>query len=163
MRVIPALLALALSDTSAGIQLIASDDWAPDAEAMGPNMVFTNGNLRAHMVYHTVAGKGYTRLDILRINQDAVAEYISGSGYCKQGSTDEVIVEGGLLFKTWACSKKQSSGNSVAYLATGGWGFGERGVISWMIEIQITRQDALKFTEEEEATIDLFLRGFKFD
>ncbi|MEO0145718.1 MAG: hypothetical protein ABIM74_00055 [candidate division WOR-3 bacterium] len=155
------LVALILIDTASGIYLSLPEPWTPSYKTMTPGLNLVCGNLIASLEYTSVVGKGWTQLDVIRVNQEAIRDFMEGSRYSKQGAMEEIGVEGATLYRSWACAMK-SDGDHVIYIVTAGWRLGERGTVGMFLQMKIERKGALKFSEEEEEAIDRLLRGFSF-
>jgi hypothetical protein len=155
------IVGLVLSDPEAGLSLSLPDDWASSDQTMAPGITFTCGKLKATLSYGSVMGKGWTQLDVIRVNQERVREFMEASGYSKQGAMEEIEASGAVLYRSWACAMK-SDGDHVIYIVTAGWRTAERGTVNMFMEMRIERQGALKFSEDEERAIERLLRGFAF-
>jgi len=155
------IIGLVLSDTDAGVSLSLPEDWASSEQTMAPGITFTCGKLKATLHYSSVMGRGWTQLDVIRVNQEGIRRFMEASRYSKQGAMEEIEVPGAVLYRSWACAMK-SDGDHVIYIVTAGWRMAERGIVNMFMEMKIERQGALKFTEDEERAIDRLLRGFAF-
>ncbi len=155
------IMALVLVDTVSGISLSLPEDWVSSDQAMSPGITLTCGKLKAILYYKSVVGKGWTQLDVIRINQEKIKEFMEASRYSKQGAMEELTSGGTVLYKSWACAMK-SDGDHVIYIVTAGWRVAERGTVNMFMEMRIEKTGALKFAENEETAIDKLLRGFSF-
>ncbi len=154
-------MALVLADTGAGISLSLPEAWVPSEQTMSPGITLTCGKLKATLYYRSVMGKGWTQLDVIRVNQEKTREFMEASRYSKQGAMEEINAEGAVLYRSWACAMK-SDGDHVVYIVTAGWRMGERGILNMFMEMKIELLGALKFSQEDEKAIDQLLRGFSF-
>ena len=155
------MLSLVLSDTDAGLSLSLPEAWTSSDQTMAPGITLTYGKVKATLYYKSVMGKGWTQLDVIRVNQEEIQEFMEASGYSKQGAMEEIETGGAVLYRSWACAMK-SDGDHVLYFVTAGWRMAERGAVNMFMEMRIERQGALKFSEDEEKAIDQLLRGFAF-
>lgn len=155
------IVALVLADTGAGIFLSLPEDWVPSDQTMSPGITLTCGKLKATLYYKSVTGKGWTQLDVIRINQEKIKEFMEVSRYSKQGAMEEMDAGGTVFYRSWACAMK-SDGDHVIYIVTAGWRPAERGTVNMFMEMRIERVGALKFAGDEETAIDKLLMGFSF-
>ncbi len=159
--VISTLISVVLTDSVMGVSLKVPEGWSVSQESMGPGLILTSGEIKVEIDYQRVSGRGYTTIDVMRLNQEDVREFLRGTEYQKTGETQELNLPGGFAVKTRA-ARKRAGQKTVAFILTGAWGFGERGTVEKLLRIRITRQNSLKFTRDQEDRINQLLDGLGF-
>ncbi len=154
------LLSLTLSDTAAGITWEVPQGW--QAEGLYSGATFKFGRVEAVVEYGPSRGKGHTVLDIIRLVQKDVKDFISTAYHSDYTSTDEVKVQGGVAY--WAtASGNFNRGDEVRRFFRAGWRLGERGTIGYQMKITFVKRGSRRFTPEEGQAMEALVRGLKLD
>jgi len=154
------LLGLILTDTAAGITWRVPQGWQAEGLFSGATLKF--GQVEATVEYGPSKGRGHTVLDIIRLVQEDVKEFLSTAYLKDYTATDEVKVEGGVAY--WAtASGNFNRGDEVRRFFRAGWRLGERGTIGYEMKITFVKRGSRRFTPEEKRAMKELVKGLKFD